>query len=319
MPAALKIQPISSTTSGQDAESDTRDCTLADGTSVRLRWGADQPFPFGECGAAPPEHVTLWVDKRRVLHHFFISDGCRGISLRSIDVDGKSVRLCAYVPKDAKTRQDMPDDAPVATTLPANGREGRAYHVRCRDKPVDRSTPIDTVEYPGSTVADRVSVLKPVIQEDALLCEAAVSADGKGVVRPPHGVPVKWQSWTKPPSCGATQRATFDFFNEGTERDVYDWSLCPPAPDGEMFLMLPKGSPAPEPGLAEAVADHGKTLSLPPGGRLQDLGRWHAEVFRYGNETYVLATPTDPQQDFYLWRPLADGSRHVACSWRTKP
>lgn len=321
----LAVRPIAAAPPDHDGgEPDTRDCALSNGTTIRLRWGIDAPFPFGECGSAPPEYLDLWIDKRRVLSRYSVSEGCAGLKLQSLIADGNVVRICSYVPKDRNSRRDAPADGPDPTVLPTSRSEGKAFHTTCRDLRVDQAASIDAAEFadplpsaPTGRPDPPPATLRPVTQEDPTLCAAAIGPDATSPSRPAKAVAIPWEPWIKPLSCGETHRATFDFFNEGVDRDVYDWTLCSHARDGDTFLVLPKGSPAPDVGIGEAAAGQEGRLP-PPGGRLKDLGAWNGEVFRYGSGTYVLASPVNPEQDFYLWRPAADGSLHVECSWHRK-
>lgn len=321
----LAIRPIAAAAPDHDGgEPDTRDCSLSNGTAIRLRWVVEDPFPFGECGSAPPEYLDLWVDGRRVLSRYSISEGCAGLKLQSLTVEGDVVRICSYVPKDRATHRDAPADGPEPTILPTSRAEGKAFHTLCRDVRVAETAAIDEAEFaaagqrPAAGYADPgPAPLLPVVQEDPTLCAAAVAPHAASPSRPARAVAVSWERWTTPPACGETRRATFDFFNEGIVRDVYDWTRCGSGVDGDAFLVLPKGSPAPDVGVGEAAADSG-LAPPPPGGRLKDIGGWHGDVFRYGSETYILAAPADPRQDFFLWRPAADGTLHAECSWRRR-
>lgn len=46
--------------------SDRSDCTMANGTTVRVRGGLEQAFDYGAGGANPPAFFSLWIDRRRV-------------------------------------------------------------------------------------------------------------------------------------------------------------------------------------------------------------------------------------------------------------
>jgi hypothetical protein len=313
--ALLQVRPISADTPQRDFKDldDTMDCVLADGTALRLRWGADQAFPYGECGAAPPEYVSLWINKRRVLSRHFIGDGCRGLALQNLEANATSVSICTYIPKNRGTRQDVGDDANADYVLPFNRSEGQEFHDRCAVATVDKSAPIDGVEYPGSSSqVVKAGSLQPLRQEDGALCAAAVSADGTKLAIPLGSTPIPWQRWKPSAYGGETRRATFDFLNEGVDHDVYDWDLYTHAQDGETYLVLPKGAPEPDIGVGEY---HGDRLPPPSSGRRTDLGYWHGEVFRQDNVSYVLATPVNYKEDLYLWRPLPDGTLHPVCSW----
>jgi hypothetical protein len=42
------------------------DCTLANGTKIRIRAGEEQAFPYGMGGANPPAFFSLWINQRKV-------------------------------------------------------------------------------------------------------------------------------------------------------------------------------------------------------------------------------------------------------------
>jgi len=46
--------------------SNRSDCTMANGTTVRVRAGREQAFGYGAGGANPPAFFSLWIDRRRV-------------------------------------------------------------------------------------------------------------------------------------------------------------------------------------------------------------------------------------------------------------
>ncbi|CAN7405827.1 hypothetical protein [Duganella sp. LjRoot269] len=47
--------------------SDRTDCTLANGTTIRVRGGRRQAFGYGEGGGNPPAFFSLWINKRKVI------------------------------------------------------------------------------------------------------------------------------------------------------------------------------------------------------------------------------------------------------------
>jgi hypothetical protein len=48
------------------AGSGRTDCTLANGTKIRIRAGEEQAFPYGMGGANPPAFFSLWINQRKV-------------------------------------------------------------------------------------------------------------------------------------------------------------------------------------------------------------------------------------------------------------
>jgi hypothetical protein len=48
---------------------DRTDCTLPDGTTIRVRGGREQAFAYGAGGGNPPAFFSLWINQRKVLSH----------------------------------------------------------------------------------------------------------------------------------------------------------------------------------------------------------------------------------------------------------
>lgn len=60
LPQALDLGLSASAGLGQT------DCTLANGTKIRIRAGEEQAFPYGMGGATPPAFFSLWINQRKV-------------------------------------------------------------------------------------------------------------------------------------------------------------------------------------------------------------------------------------------------------------
>lgn len=60
LPQALDLGLSANTGSGRT------DCTLANGTTIRVRGGQEQAFAYGMGGANPPAFFSLWINQRRV-------------------------------------------------------------------------------------------------------------------------------------------------------------------------------------------------------------------------------------------------------------
>jgi hypothetical protein len=296
----------------------TIDCPLPNELhAARVRFTANQAFPYRQCGGAPAEFISLWVDQRLVVSRRYIDDGCNGLKLALLDVAGDRVTVCSYIPKDLKTREDLLDEragaAGFGVSLPQNRDQGARYRQYCENVPFGATTPVDHVEYPSGSARPPVAgTLQPTVATDGALCRAAVGADQRQLVVPPSSELPGWREWQHPAGCGHSQRATFDFANEGVARDVYDWDLCSHASDGDVYLTLPAGAPEPDPGFGE---DHNSVAAVPPGARRWTLGYAHGQVFRRNGTTYLLETPVNDTADFYLKRPQPDGGMTTICSW----
>ena len=315
----MTVRPISPELAAKGSGGDaTIDCPLPNGLhEARVRFTANQAFPYGQCGGAPAEFVSLWVDERLVVSRRYIGDGCNGLKLALLDAAGGRVTVCTYIPKDLKTREDLLDErlgaAGFGVSLPQNSEQGTQYRQYCEIVPFDLATPVDHIEYPsGSERPPAAGTLQPIASTDGALCRAALDADRTQLVVPPGSETPNWREWQHPIACGHSQRATFDFANEGVARDVYDWDLCSHASDGDVYLTLPAGSPEPDPRFGEG---RNSGSPLPPGGKVWDLGYAHGQVFRRNGATYLLETPVNDTADLSLKRPQPDGGMTTICSW----
>lgn len=61
LPQALDFGLSASTGSGRT------DCTLANGTTIRVRGGSQQAFAYGAGGGNPPAFFSLWINQRKVM------------------------------------------------------------------------------------------------------------------------------------------------------------------------------------------------------------------------------------------------------------
>lgn len=315
----LIVRPISPELAAKGpGQHDTIDCPSPNGLrAARVRFAANQAFPYGQCGGAPAEFVSLWIDERLVVSRRYIGDGCSGLKLALLDSGGSRVTLCTYIPQDLKTHEDLLDErvgaAGFGAALPHTRDQAAQYRQHCEIVPFDMTTPVDHVEYPSDLAKPPTAgTLQPIVATDRALCRAAIGADRAQLIVPPSSELPGWREWQHPVGCGQSRRATFDFANDGIARDVYDWDLCSHASDGDVYLTLPAGALEPDPDLGQG---HNAGSPVPPGGKLWDLGYAHGQVFRRKGTTYLLETPVNDTADFYLKRPRPDGGMTTICSW----
>ncbi|MBV8635293.1 MAG: hypothetical protein JO002_12440 [Burkholderiaceae bacterium] len=106
------------------------DCTLANGTKIRVRGGRQQALPYGVGGGNPPEFFSLWINKRKVISRKIWKPGYEE-SFKDLPIyDGvlittNSITICASA-------------------------EGKPQ--QCTSQPLDSiGKPIDRVEYAAHT------------------------------------------------------------------------------------------------------------------------------------------------------------------------
>lgn len=105
------------------------ECTLADGTTIRVRGGVEQAFGYGEGGANPPAFFSLWINQRKVISREVWKPGYEKTITNPAIYDGalvtaKRITICATA-------------------------EGKRQ--RCSSRPLNLAkAPIDRAEYPSS-------------------------------------------------------------------------------------------------------------------------------------------------------------------------
>lgn len=105
------------------------DCTLGNGTTIRVRGGEEQAFAYGMGGANPPAFFSLWINQRKVLSRKIWKPGYAESFNNPPIYDGVLI-------------------APNRLTICATA-EGKPQH--CTSEPLNlANAPIDRVEY-GST------------------------------------------------------------------------------------------------------------------------------------------------------------------------
>jgi uncharacterized protein YecT (DUF1311 family) len=71
------------------------DCTLADGTKIRVKAGLRyQPMAYGECGASPPFLLSIWINQHKVVSSWGYTNFCEEPFLTSLSIDKASASYC---------------------------------------------------------------------------------------------------------------------------------------------------------------------------------------------------------------------------------
>lgn len=136
------------------------DCTLADGTAIRVRAGQEQAFAYGMGGANPPAFFSLWINQRKVFSRKVWKPGYAESADNPPIYDGLLI---------AANRITICETA-----------EGKAQ--RCNSQPLDLGkAPVDLIEY-GPTAQKAVIGSFSVIakgEENQRFCK-----DYLGLVKP---------------------------------------------------------------------------------------------------------------------------------------
>ena len=105
------------------------DCVLANGTTIRVRGGRQQAFPYGAGGGNPPAFFSLWINKRKVI----------------------SRRI--WMPGYEETFNDPPiyDGAVITATHIIICATAQGKPQQCNSEPLNLMRPIDSVEYGATT------------------------------------------------------------------------------------------------------------------------------------------------------------------------
>lgn len=274
-------------------ESSSVDCRLADGTPVRVKSGQrGQPMPYGQCGGAPGEMLSVWIARRRVLSQFEYSSFCQSESMRSLEIRRASATICIPVAGD----DAHPAESFVA--LRARGLDGSG----CAALPLARGAPVDTQEYPATgaeppPVDSLVLEARPAMRE---ACRALLPAiDGQDPQVPERLPQPAWQqrrvdtaqpdllavgfNATTLSTNGTVDTASFDLENSGTPRQVYRQEATNLWFDGSALAIDAPGV------LTTPYDAHNLAATLRKGIHVWTYD--HAQVFFDHGRTYVLLNP----------------------------
>lgn len=73
------------------------ECVFSNENSVRLRLGSDPVHAYGECGAAPAQWFSLWVNKKKILsRHIYIPRCNPGSIMKSVEIVNGKITINEY-------------------------------------------------------------------------------------------------------------------------------------------------------------------------------------------------------------------------------
>jgi len=317
-PAYPRLPPALDHGLSAGAGSGRSDCTLADGTTIRVRGGQEQGFAYGLGGANPPAFFSLWINQHKVLSRKVWKPGY-GESLDNPPVyDGVLI---------AANR--------ITTCATADGKGQR-----CSSQPINLAkSPVDDVEYAPAGQ-------KAVVGQFSVIAKGAGNQrfckDYLGSIKPGIEAALRGQRTSLdfdlelaalqqdlPARFGAAE------LTPGASRRVMVWAGESRAFDGTVIAMAPRDA-APRDILAaypfddiDAWPKRGAPsgVTLISGGQKQlypDVSpRFvHLAPQRISGALYFFAYPTNGKvrPTAALVKPLADGGFITLCAFnRTEP
>lgn len=301
--------------------SDRTDCTLPDGTTIRVRGGEDQAFGYGQGGADPPAFFSLWVNQRRVAS----GEEWRAGYQRAID--DLPVLAGVVIEPQRLTRCSIAEGkAPV-----------------CTRQPLDlAAVPVDRVEYDGRVSKPVVGSYSAIAKGDAnqRFCRAWLDqhaprldavwqggavlgeADGVGPFEDVDGIEGHARSGVVDLRSGTSRRLMVweeeNHYFDGTVMVLAPVDMTPK----RIAAAYPFESIESWPGRASPAG-----VTLISGGQKQlypgvSPRYIHLALQRIDGQLHVLAWPTNHQvrPTAALVRPLADGGFFTVCAFnRVEP
>lgn len=152
----------------------SRACTWSNGWEVKIKHGEDRVFPFGRCGAAPPQWISLWMNHRKILSREVFVGDCHGsFRLHSIRIDESSFVKCRFA-----ERTDPWDWDSTSEVEPV---------LICESGDLDiQGIPIDELEYPPvGAAASKVGTIVLPIARDEMLCRLFIASGDEAYRAPP--------------------------------------------------------------------------------------------------------------------------------------
>ena len=195
------------------------DCPLAGGTSVRVKAGYDGPImPYGECGADPEKHLSVWIGHRKVLSEKAYTAFCSDYFMKSLVVDAKGAVLCTLGKGDDTFRHDFAD-------LPDKGECTRVDAASAPEDKIEFGPNVmpGTFKAVGREPALCQMMIRPEWPSDVAVPKRFRRPDWKDVPR--HDNPIdetKLGFNATSLAEGGTQVARFDLENSGRVTDVYE-------------------------------------------------------------------------------------------------
>lgn len=277
-----------------DLQAAFADCTLADGSRVRVKAGlTSTPMAYGQCGASPAYQLSVWVDGRKVVSALQYTNFCEEPVLSSLSLSKDVARFCRR--SDADT-----SGLPVNAFKPTQGA--------CGTLPYAGGSAVDRAEFPlAGTSTTSVGTLKVEASGPIkAVCEQIVAEqDIHGLHIPKSAAAPDWQAQhvdLPQPDFGSlgynattlsadrrVQVASFDLTNTGNASKVYWAEQGNHWFDGSAFGLDRTDI------LVTPFDAHDWDKSVPKG--IYPFTYEHAQVFFFQGKTYLLLDPVNALVD----------------------
>jgi hypothetical protein len=203
------------------------DCTLADGTTIRVRGGREQAFAHGMGGANPPAFFSLWINQRKVFSRKTWMPGYAESANNPAIYDGVLI-------------------APARMTI-CSTADGKPQ--RCTGAPLDLAkAPVDSVEFDTSKPKVLPGQFTVIAKGTAnqQFCAAYLSALKPGIDDAVRGNPTSFDTPLPPRVEPANPDAARTHFGPvallpGVARSMVAWSEDSHYFDGAVIALAPPG------------------------------------------------------------------------------
>lgn len=296
--------------------SDRTDCTLANGTTIRVRGGEDQVFSYGMGGANPPAFFSLWINKHKVFSRKEWMPGYQDSFNNSpvydgVLIDGNQVTICATA-------------------------EGKPQH--CASQPLGLAqTPIDRVEYSSSVMKMPVGSITAIAKGELnqKFCKAYLDLVKPGLESALKGeftsLNIDWMSPSPQPRRDESfAESSVIELSPGITRLMTMWDGSSHYFDGSVIVIAPVDMKTKDVTAAYSFEDieswpnriTPSGLTLISGGQKQLYPKVspryvHLVPQRIDGTIYILAYPTNQLErpTAALVKPLADGGFFTICAF----
>jgi hypothetical protein len=293
------------------------DCTLADGTAIRVKVSNVGEYALG---------LSLWINRKKVLSlHAYYGAAPR----MRLTIAGRDIEICDDDPQKLRREPNPPGKSRL---------ESLERVLTCRHIPVPAAgTADDILEYPPPGVAPRGIARSLVLSssENDRVCKAVKRVENKWrheqYLVPPDGAEkIEWHKALSPtnpkgfPLGDYVEKQSwseFDFDSDGATDRVWLREDYSHMSEGTYFAMLPAADHAPPKWFAKAAGSDTRFYSGKDSPYHSHFVHW--APFRYEERTYLIGAVVYPidlpgMPEVMVVTPDGDKLRHV-CSFDRIP